>query len=298
MGVRRQTRSVLGSVVGLLPAGARERVRAGAARFDNRAEERALAREIGQAESGEPDERGLPLPPPLLRVRVSSWRAGREEWLESGELDARLIRELLARNGYDLERMDAILDFGCGCGRVARWWSDLDGPQVHGSDVDRAAIRWCRRHLPFLEAKRSAAMPPLPYPAERFDLVYALSVITHLTEGSGRAWLAEIIRVLRPGGLLLFTVHGERFARVLSEEDRRRFRAGEVVITESPALSGTNRFGAFHPPAAVTELLLPSLGVELVDTVYDDPTGGRGVSPMPIQDNYLVRKPAPVAAAP
>ena len=284
-------RTLLGKPLSLLPDPVHRRLRGAVLRFDNRAEERALARELAARESGEERHRGLPVPPALMRVRVSSWRAERQDWLESGELDARLIRELLARNGHKIERMGAILDFGCGCGRVIRCWSDLDRTEVHGADVDRAAIRWCKRNLPFVEAIRSDPLPPLPYPDERFDLVYALSVITHLPEQAGRDWLAELVRVLRPGGLLLFTVHGERFVRALSDPDKRRFAAGEIVITEAHEYAGTNRYGAFHPPSAVTDHLLPPLGVELLDTVYDVPPGGEGFSPMPIQDNYLVRKP-------
>ena len=274
----------------LLPSPLRRRVRAAVIRFDNRAEERALAREIAAKEAGSAPHRGLPVPPPLLRVRVSGWRAEREGWLESGETDARLIRDRLSGNGYELERMGSLLDFGCGCGRVARCWNDLAGPEIHGSDVSREAIRWCRRNLPFMAAVRNDPQPPLRYPDDRFDLVYALSVITHVPEMTGRAWLEELVRILRPGGLLLFTVHGERFARVLGEADRRRFNAGEIVITESHALAGTNRYGAFHPAESVINDLLPALPVDLLDTVYEDPTGGGGVSPMPIQDNYLVRK--------
>ena len=284
-------RTLLGKPVALLPDGVERRLRGAVLRFDHRAEERALARELAAEESGRELHRGLPVPPALLRVRVSSWRAERQEWLQSGELDSRLIRELISRNGYDLERTGAILDFGCGCGRVARNWSGLEGIEVHGADVDRPAIRWCRRNLPFLQAIRSDPAPPLPYPDGRFDLVYALSVLTHLPEQAGRDWVAELVRIVKPGGLLLFTVHGERFTRALGEDDRRRFAAGEIVITESHEYAGTNRYGAFHPPSYVTEDLLPPLGVELLDTVYDVPAGGEGFSPMPIQDNYLVRRP-------
>jgi len=276
--------------VALLPAPLRRRVQAAVLRFDNRADERALAREISAKEAGSGPHSGLPVPPPLLRVRVSGWRAEREGWLESGETDAKLIRELISRNGYDLEKMSAVLDFGCGCGRVARCWSNLDGPAIHGADISRSLARWCRRNLPFMRTTRIDPLPPLPHPDARFDLVYALSVLTHLPEDAGRAWLAELVRVLRPGGLLLFTVHGERFARVLSDADKKRFDAGEIVIIEPPELAGTNRYGAFHPAESVVEDLLPPLEVDLIDTVYEDPTGGRGVSPMPVQDNYLVRK--------
>jgi SAM-dependent methyltransferase len=283
-------RKPVGRAVSLLPASLQGRVRAAVARADNRSQERSLAREIRRKEVGSGPSGGLPVPPPLLRVRVSGFRGEREQWLHSGKTDADLIRALLARNGYELERMGAVLDFGCGCGRVARHWSALDGPTIHGADVSRSLVRWCRKNLPLMETIRSDPLPPLPYPDGHFDLVYALSVLTHLPEDAGRAWLAELVRILRPGGLLLFTVHGERFARVLGDADKRRFHAGEIVITESPELAGTNRYGAFHPIDSVVNDLLPPLDVELLDTVYEDPTGGRGVSPMPVQDNYLVRK--------
>lgn len=287
-------RKTLGRAVSLLPGSLQRRLRASVLRFDNRSDERALAREIGRLEVDSGPDGGIPVPPPLLRVRVSDFRGGREEWLHSGKTDADLIRALLSRNGYELESMGTVLDFGCGCGRVARYWSELDGPAIHGADVSRSLVRWCQRNLPFMRTIRIDPLPPLPHPDAGFDLIYALSVITHLPEDAGRAWLTELIRVLRPGGLLLFTVHGERFARVLSETDRKRFHAGEIVITESPELAGTNRYGAFHPIDSVVNGLLPPLPVDLIDTVYEDPTGGKGVSPMPIQDNYLVRRRGPV----
>jgi SAM-dependent methyltransferase len=259
-------------------------------RWDYRREERRTAREIAAQEGGPGTVDGLPVPPPLLRVRVTGGWAEPATWLATGATDAELIRATLTRSGSSLEEMKAFLDFGCGCGRVSRHWAGLRGPIPHGSDVSRPAVRWCRRNLHFMQTTRCDPEPPLPYGDSYFDFVYALSVFTHLTEDSGRRWLAELVRILKPGGLLLFTVHGERFAHELDETDSRRLREGEFVIAERPAAqSGSNYFASFHSPRYVRDRLLPTTNVELLEVLDEDPAGGVP-TPMTLQDNYLVRK--------
>ena len=121
-------------------------------------------------------------------------------------------------------------------------------------------------------------------------MVYSLALFTHLSEQTGRHWLAELVRVLRPGGLLLFTVHGERSAGELDAVRFERFRRGELVFAElASALAGTNAYASFRPPEYVRHEFLPCVGVELVEAVFQDPGGG-GVTRMRMQDNYLVRK--------
>jgi SAM-dependent methyltransferase len=55
----------------------------------------------------------------------------------------------------------------------------------------------------------SGLEPPLPYEDESFAAVLGLSVMTHLRRECQLRWLEEICRVLRPGGVLLATVHGK-----------------------------------------------------------------------------------------
>jgi SAM-dependent methyltransferase len=285
-----RARTMLRRIGRPLPSAVRERIGDLLARWDHRRAEHRMARSI-ETEEGDADiVHGVPVPPPLLRVQVTAGWAERSLWLNEGAKDATLIREMLKRNCSPIEEMGAILDFGCGCGRVARQWADLRGPEIHGTDVSRAAVRWCRRNLGFMRTVRCAAEPPLDYDDGAFDFVYSLSVFTHLSEQTGRRWLAELVRVLRPGGLLLFTVHGERSAGELDSAQLERFRSGELVLAErSSALAGTNAYASFHPPEYVRHEFLPSVDVELVEAVFEDPVGG-GVTPMRMQDNYLVRK--------
>jgi SAM-dependent methyltransferase len=200
-------------------------------------------------EEGRADD-GLPVPPADLRVRV----AGTPDlgwFLEGGRLGEQTIRRALDRHGVAVENVDALLDFGCGCGRVTRRWRDLRG--VHGSDMNADAIAWCRANLAFGRFETNGLEPPLAFADDSFDLVYALSVFTHLTLELQRAWVHELRRVLRPGGLLLVTTHGAAYRERLSNMERKRFDAGEVVVRWEDA-AGTNLCSAYHSETALRAL--------------------------------------------
>jgi SAM-dependent methyltransferase len=78
-------------------------------------------------------------------------------------------------------------------------------------------------------------------------LIYALSVFSHLDEPLQRAWLAEFRRLLRPGGLLVLSVLGERLRHRLSAEEQSRFDRGELVV-QRPRMAGRNLCTVYHPP--------------------------------------------------
>jgi SAM-dependent methyltransferase len=261
------------------------RIRAPAGRVAVRAYEAYLAsRGPRSAEPGEAAA-AWPIPPARLRVKVS-WTADLAFFLDSGRGQADFIRGLAARQGDPVKEMGAILDFGCGCGRVARWWSDLDGVELHGSDHDPELVDWCSRNLPFLRAGVNELSPPLPYEEGRFDLIYALSVFTHLSADLERRWLAELVRALKPGGLLFFTTMGTGYLDQLAPDERAAFERGHPV-TRFEDVAGTNLCSAYHPPSYVERRMLD--GLELVASVL--PGRGDESAPGLSQDSYLVRKP-------
>jgi SAM-dependent methyltransferase len=222
---------------------------------------------------------GLPIPDPR-RIMAVNGNTDVAVFLESGRLGSLTVRETLERNGPLIERIGAMLDFGCGCGRVIRYWKDLPATQVHGTDYNRDLIAWCRRNLAFAQFGTNRLHPPLQYPDASFDLVYAFSVFTHLTEDMQRPWLNELLRVIRPGGHLLFSTHGDFYIPSLQPAEREAFAAGKLVVRYEGA-AGTNLCAAFHPRAYVERELLSDLA--LVDMV---PEGAKG---NPRQDLYLVR---------
>ena len=202
---------------------------------------------------------GLPLPPSRLRLLVDgrSGEAGR--FLAVGRQMADSIAAAAAHAGSPIEETEAVLDFGCGSGRVARHWAGLQGPEIHGCDYNRELVAWCSANLPFLYATRNELEPPTPYVAGSFDLVYALSVFSHLSEPIQQAWIEEFRRILRPGGLLVASVLGEAARDRLAGPARERFERGEMVV-ERPRMAGSNACTVYHPRRYVTSTLLGDFG--------------------------------------
>lgn len=101
------------------------------------------------------------------------------------------------------------LDFGCSSGRVVRVLAAAY-PEIewHGADPIGPAIDWVREHLEGIAFEHGPEQPPLPYDDGRFDFVFAISIWSHFAEPAGMAWLEEMRRIIRPGGLLLMTAAG------------------------------------------------------------------------------------------
>jgi SAM-dependent methyltransferase len=225
---------------------------------------------------------GLPLPPAWMRAQVGPLHADAGFFLRSGRHNAELIREVLLEDGSSVEDLDALLDWGCGCGRVLRHWSDLPHTRVLGCDINPKMVQWCNENLPFAEAAENGLSPPLPYGEATFDLVYAFSVMTHLSEELQHVWVEECRRVLKPGGYLLFSTLGEYFVSRdrLTDKEQRSFTSGNlVVLYESSA--GTSLCSAYHPPDYVRRAFAGELDVVSFRPAADD---GR-------HDLHLLRKP-------
>jgi len=199
---------------------------------------------------------GLPVPPGRLRLLVDGRTGDANAFLRLGAQMCDSIQAAAAGAGAPVGRMGAILDFGCGCGRVARHWP-LDGPEVYGCDYNPDLVAWCTANLPNLRATRNQLAPPTPYVTGSFDLIYALSVFSHLDEVLQRGWLNEFRRLLRPGGLLVLSVLGERMRHRLSVEEQQRFDCGEMVV-QRPRMAGRNLCTVYHPRPYVEEELLAS----------------------------------------
>jgi SAM-dependent methyltransferase len=229
---------------------------------------------------GAPD--GLPVPPSDLVFLVAGTTS--IAWfLEGGALAADTVRDAMERRDVSVDDLEAILDFGCGCGRVLRHWRDLHPARVLGTDYSPKLVEWCKRQLPFVDVSVNRLAPPLAYEKAEFGLVYAFSVFTHLTEDLQVPWMNELARVLKPGGHILLSTHGESYSHRLNHLERRQFASGRLVVKNNVKAPGSNTCSAYHPLAYVREEL--AQGLELVEHV---PQGAKG---NPQQDLYVLRKP-------
>lgn len=172
-----------------------------------------------------------PIPPDSLTSHVSI--GGLASFLEAGRAAYTILAAALEASGRSPLNVDRILDFGCGCGRTLRFLEPYAARvEIHGCDVDEAAIEWCRANLPFATVRTNPPTGRLPYADATFDVVYAISVFTHLCEENHLAWLDELHRVLRPDGIAILTTSGDFALEKLVQCEETRDSVG-VPIEEA-----------------------------------------------------------------
>lgn len=113
---------------------------------------------------------------------------------------------------YRFSRGRGYLDFGAGWGRIGRFFlRDFDRSDMAGVDIDAAMVEFCQHgDLPGVYSKIENG-GALPFKTGSFRLITAYSVFTHLPPALFEAWMIELLRVLAPGGVMVFTVEPLRF---------------------------------------------------------------------------------------
>jgi SAM-dependent methyltransferase len=193
-----RTRGVSGPLVGLLR---RNRYVYWAAR-----QARAGARSLAPARDY-PGIRGRVHPNDSMLEERSA--AGVEHYRQGALNVLMKIEESLNAAGRRWDELGTWLDFGCGYGRVLRFLIARVPPDgVYAADVVREAVDFCASEFGVrpVHLDRQPAALELP----RVDFLYAISIVTHLTEGDARETLDALGKALKPGGIALFTTHGRR----------------------------------------------------------------------------------------
>ncbi|HEX3560925.1 MAG TPA: class I SAM-dependent methyltransferase [Pyrinomonadaceae bacterium] len=151
-------------------------------------------------------------------------------------LDAlRLVEGALAASG--LEEVRRVLDLPCGGGRVLRFLvSRFPRAEFVACDLQRDMADFCARQFGARAAYSKDDLGELHFDAP-FDLVWCGSLATHLDASSLRALLKLFRRSLAPGGLAVFTTHGERVVRRMLADEFDYAIAKERI----PAIVGSYR---------------------------------------------------------
>jgi SAM-dependent methyltransferase len=133
--------------------------------------------------------------------------------IEAGFEAYKIIRRELRKHGRPLEPSDRVLDFGCGWGRIIRYFThDVMPENLWGIDISAAAIEACRETNRWARFEQNSPLPPCRFDDDTFDLIYAYAVFSHLSERSHLAWLEEFERILKPGGVFISTTLPRHFA--------------------------------------------------------------------------------------
>lgn len=151
-------------------------------------------------------------------------------FIQSGPRSMRKIVETANKWGLETKNIKNVLDFGCGCGRILGRWKEHNHVTMTGCDLHNEAIDWCKQHYKGYNFYNGTELPPSPSKDGTFDLVYAISVLTHLDEEHQNAWLQEWKRVTKPGGIVIATFRGEDFVeRVIKAEKRKSMILKEIM---------------------------------------------------------------------
>lgn len=108
--------------------------------------------------------------------------------------------------------------------------------QIHGGDIDAVNIGWCRENIPDVDFRLLPLMPRTDYEDGYFDVVFGISVFTHLREEIQDAWLQELARIVKPGGYAMLSVMGptcQMMGSLPEESMAETAMAGFLITSES-----------------------------------------------------------------
>lgn len=151
----------------------------------------------------------------------------------------RLIKECYSKHSrFPLAPTTSVLEFGCGWGRITRFFlKDVAPSSLHGIDCSAEMIDLCRSTNSWATFDVVDVLPPTNTPAESVDLVYAYSVFSHLSEESHDRWLDEFQRILRPGGILIVSTRPRAFIELCAW-----LRSGEAAASPASHLVSAGAF--------------------------------------------------------
>lgn len=149
----------------------------------------------------------FPVPPnSLMRITAARTIGG---YYESGLSCSLPIVTAALREGIDLRSNINLLEFGCGVGReILQFTRHFPNPRYFACDIDQGCIDFIKQSYTQVNAYRNDFIPPLLYDDEQFEMVYSVSVFSHLPPEDHAAWLKEFARILTPGGFCFLTVEG------------------------------------------------------------------------------------------
>ena len=221
----------------------------------------------------------IALPPDALMYET--FQLDYHKYYHDGQSVARQIKQWILEH-RPIEHT-SILDWGCGPGRIVRHLPKLlpAANEICATDFNRDTISWCKKNISRVNFYHNDLYPPTSLPQEKFDFIYGISVITHMSAENQQLWLKELHRLLVPGGILLLSTQGDAFISKLNTSEQAQYRSGEIIVRASGA-EGKRTYSAFHPPNCMPQLVAP---LQVISHIPAPKNNNR-----PDQDVWILRK--------
>lgn len=177
-----------------------------------------------------------------------------------------------------------ILDWGCGPGRIIRHLPTVinNDCEYFGTDYNKKSIDWCAKNLPGISFNCNTSAATLPYVDNFFDIIYGISIFTHLSEQMHYDWYNELFRILKPNGIILLTTQGDNFKVKLTSDELKKYNENEL-ITRGNVKEGHRTYSAFQPSGFMIKLFD---GVKILEHVEITPENEDWIP----QDIWIIKK--------
>ena len=177
-----------------------------------------------------------------------------------------------------------ILDWGCGPGRIIRHLPDIigNGCKYYGTDYNKRSIDWCIKNLKGMNFYQNSLTAKLPYPDNFFDVIYGISIFTHLSESLHYSWYNEVYRILKPGGIMYLTTQGNNYKVKLTNSELKKYNDNNLIIRGN-VKEGHRTYSAFQPQEFMKKLFK---NVEILEFIETEPENGRWLP----QDVWIIKK--------
>jgi SAM-dependent methyltransferase len=195
--------------------------------------------------------------------RNSKWT--REDFFATGRKEIEAVLGYAAGIGLHLSKTAPALDFGCGVGRLTRALGQYF-PESVGVDISPAMITLARelnRDLPNCRFQLNEDIRLRDLPDDYFGFIYTSLVLQHIAEPCSHEYIAELVRVLRHGGVLIFQVPEKLHANSLT-----RLRTKLALRSRLQSILGRPKPCAIEMHCikeSVIRKLIARLGARIVD---------------------------------
>jgi ubiquinone/menaquinone biosynthesis C-methylase UbiE len=213
-----------------------------------------------------------------------TYRLNYKQYKEDGLISAKEIIDWVMPY-YSLENC-SVLEWGCGVSRIVRHLPTLlPSSKIFGADINKEMIVWNKANVLNVQFDLINYQPPTLYEANSFNLVYAISVFTHVEDIEQEKWIKEMYRIIKPSGIFLFTTHGEKYFSHLTKE-QNKVLLSKGMYTKTYKQKGHRMMSTYNEPNHLKKLLSPFF--EVLEYV----NGNENETKIGGQDLWIVKRKA------